>query len=150
MKTEKNGIWEGNEMDFIKALFTCHSSSCFSVSCSSVKPTAAEQTAVRSYGRRRGDTPSLPSLSGFLSSFIFPSLLLFFFLTFTRSSSSNTQHRSHLTFLPPPLPPPPHSLSSLYHPLCHRGNFLPLWQACGCCPPRCRPSTLLTPTLLAV
>lgn len=83
--------------------------------------------------RRSGSTPTLPSLPLFLSLVFcllssFPRTMSLFMLP----ARSLSPHFSHLTFHPPPATPTP--LSSLYHPLCHRGNFLPSWQACNCCP----------------
>lgn len=72
-------------------------------------------------------TPSLP-FSSFLSPFIFPSHDVSLYVA--RSFSLTTFLSPHISS-PPPTPTP---LSSLYHPLCHRGNFLPSWQACNCCP----------------
>lgn len=72
-------------------------------------------------------TPSLP-FSSFLSPFIFPSHDVSLYVA--RSFSLTTFLSPHISS--PPATPTP--LSSLYHPLCHRGNFLPSWQACNCCP----------------
>lgn len=105
--------------------------------------------------RRGGDAPTLPSLP------LFRSLVFCLLSSFPRSISlfmlpalplSLTSHfisscvfSFSLLF---------HSLSSLYHPLCHCGNFLPSWQACNCRPP---PRSLflslplpLPPSLVAV
>lgn len=104
-------LWQGRQQEFPALL----------PSASKIHSTG--QTHVRiAY-----DTHTLPlSFSGFLSSFIFLSWALSLFLP----GLPSTPPLSHLLPLPRLFFFFSRSFSSLYHPLCHCGNFLPSWQAC--------------------
>lgn len=87
----------------------------------------------RGSGTHSPITPSL-SFSRFLSSFIFASLDLPLYAARSSSLTRSRAPRISSPVLPPSSPLFFTLLSSLYHPLCHCGNFLPSWQACNCCP----------------